>query len=224
MNSFIEQRLKTNTVSFWDAIPNLKINTFSSMTKKTTIKSTNLKLVTLTEDRNLFGRRPAGQRERDPLLWAFNSSIRSGAQRRYSQEDHQKPSTPDSGKLCDCRTTAGLPSKHANSSNFRCYGTSAKPKICWSNDLRRNGNQVLWINHSSLSTKVPSIGCSIWSLLAAVHQGRWTAETRQGKRVRSADPWCIHTSPQAVSKVYIWMLCRVALGTQIVEQRINSEV
>ena len=48
MNSFIEQRLKTNTVSFLDAIPNLKINTFSSMTKKTTIKSTNLKLVTLT--------------------------------------------------------------------------------------------------------------------------------------------------------------------------------
>ena len=56
MNSFIEQRLKTNTVSFWDAIRNLKINTFSSMTKKTTIKSTNLKLVTLTEDRDLFGR------------------------------------------------------------------------------------------------------------------------------------------------------------------------
>ena len=49
INSFIEQRLKTNTVSLWDAIPNL------SMTK-TTIKSTNLKLVTWTEDRDLFGR------------------------------------------------------------------------------------------------------------------------------------------------------------------------
>ena len=56
MNSFIEQRLKTNTVSFWDAIPNLKINTFSSTTKKTTIKSTKLNLMTLTEDRDLFGR------------------------------------------------------------------------------------------------------------------------------------------------------------------------
>ena len=56
INSFIEQRLKTNTVSLWDAIPNLKINTFSSMTKKTTIKSTNLKLVTWTEDRDQFGR------------------------------------------------------------------------------------------------------------------------------------------------------------------------
>ena len=55
MNSFIEQRLNTNTVSLWDAIPNLKINTLSSMTK-TTIKSTKEKLVTLTEGRDLFGR------------------------------------------------------------------------------------------------------------------------------------------------------------------------
>ena len=38
VNSFIEQRLNTNTVSFWDAIPNLKNNTFSSMKKKTTVK------------------------------------------------------------------------------------------------------------------------------------------------------------------------------------------
>ena len=51
VNSFIEQRLNTNTVSFWDAIPNLKNNTFSSMKKKTTVKSTNEKLVTWTEDR-----------------------------------------------------------------------------------------------------------------------------------------------------------------------------
>ena len=56
MNSFIDQQFNTNTVSFWDAIPNLKINIFSSMTKKTTIKSTNEKVVTLTEDRDLFGR------------------------------------------------------------------------------------------------------------------------------------------------------------------------
>ena len=56
MNSFIEQRFNANTVSFRDAIPNLKINTLSSMTKKTTIKSTNEKLVTLTEDGDLFGR------------------------------------------------------------------------------------------------------------------------------------------------------------------------
>ena len=56
MNSFMEQRLNTNTVSLWHAIPNLKINTFSTMTKNTTIKSTNEKLVTLTEDRDLFGR------------------------------------------------------------------------------------------------------------------------------------------------------------------------
>ena len=73
MNSFIEQRLNTNTSSFWDAIPNLKINTFSSMTKKTTIKSTNEKLVTLTEDRDLFKRWLIAENVwqvnvRDPLL------------------------------------------------------------------------------------------------------------------------------------------------------------
>ena len=56
MNSFMEQWLNTNTVRLWDAIPNLKINTFSTMTKNTTIKSTNEKRVTLTEDRDLFGR------------------------------------------------------------------------------------------------------------------------------------------------------------------------
>ena len=56
MNSFIDEQLNTNAVSFWDAIPNLKINIFSSMTKKTTIKSTNEKVVTLTEDRDLFRR------------------------------------------------------------------------------------------------------------------------------------------------------------------------
>ena len=38
VNSFLEQRFNTNTVSFWDAIPNLTNNTFSSMKKKTTVK------------------------------------------------------------------------------------------------------------------------------------------------------------------------------------------
>ena len=56
MNSFIQQRLNSNDVSFWHAIPSLKIKTFSSTMKKTTIKGTNEKLVAITEDRDLFGR------------------------------------------------------------------------------------------------------------------------------------------------------------------------
>ncbi|KAK3698753.1 hypothetical protein QZH41_004049 [Actinostola sp. cb2023] len=56
LDSFIQQRLNANAVSFWDAIPNLKIKTFSVTTKKVTIKSSNEKLVTIAEDRDLFGR------------------------------------------------------------------------------------------------------------------------------------------------------------------------
>lgn len=56
MKGFIEQRLNSNDVSFWNAIPSLKIKTFSSTTKKTTIKGTTEKLVAITEDRDLFGR------------------------------------------------------------------------------------------------------------------------------------------------------------------------
>ena len=56
MISFIQQRLNSNNVSFWDAIPNLKIHTFPSTMKKTKIKGTNEKLVVITEDRDLFGR------------------------------------------------------------------------------------------------------------------------------------------------------------------------
>ena len=56
MNSFIQQRLNSNDVSFWDAIPNLKIETFIATTKKTTVKASNEKLITTAEDRDLFGR------------------------------------------------------------------------------------------------------------------------------------------------------------------------
>ena len=56
MNSFIQQCLNSNDLNFWDAIPNLKIKTFTATTKKTTVKSSNEKLITTAEDRDLFGR------------------------------------------------------------------------------------------------------------------------------------------------------------------------
>ena len=56
MISFIQQCLNSNNVSFWDAIPKLKIHTFSSAMNNTKIKGTNGKLVVITEDRDLFGR------------------------------------------------------------------------------------------------------------------------------------------------------------------------
>lgn len=56
MSSFIRERWNSNNVSLWDSIPSLTIKTFCSMMKKTTFKSTNDKLVAITEDRDLFGR------------------------------------------------------------------------------------------------------------------------------------------------------------------------
>ena len=56
MNSFIQQRLNSNDVSFWDAIPSLKIKTFCSTAMKTTVKGSDEKLLASTEDRDLFGR------------------------------------------------------------------------------------------------------------------------------------------------------------------------
>ena len=56
MTAFIEKRLNTKDVSFWDPIPNLKIKTFSSMTKKAKVKAADDKIVTVSADRDLFGR------------------------------------------------------------------------------------------------------------------------------------------------------------------------
>ena len=56
MTAFPEQRLNTNAVSFWEPIPNMKVKTFSSMTKKVKVKVVDEKIVTVSADRDLFGR------------------------------------------------------------------------------------------------------------------------------------------------------------------------
>ena len=55
MNVFVEKRINSNTVNFWEPIPNIKIKAFSSANKKIRVKS-NDKLVTVNADRDLFGR------------------------------------------------------------------------------------------------------------------------------------------------------------------------
>ena len=55
MKAFVEQRINSNAVGFWEPIPNMKINTFSSTNKKIHVKSSD-KLVTVNTDRDLFGR------------------------------------------------------------------------------------------------------------------------------------------------------------------------
>ena len=56
MNTFVEKWLNTNQVSFWDPIPKLKVKTFESTTRKIQVKAVNDKLVTVSADRELFGR------------------------------------------------------------------------------------------------------------------------------------------------------------------------
>eukprot|EP00794_Sanderia_malayensis_P004496 gene4496-5094_t len=55
MNTFVENRLNTTEISFWDPIPKLNVKTFKFTTKKVQVKAANDKLVTVGADRDLFG-------------------------------------------------------------------------------------------------------------------------------------------------------------------------
>ena len=56
MHEFINTRLDTNKVCFWDSLKKLKIDTFKVTTQKISLKRTRGKVVTLNADRELFGR------------------------------------------------------------------------------------------------------------------------------------------------------------------------
>ena len=56
MHEFINTRLDTNKVCFWDSLKKLKIDTFKVTTRKISLKGTRGKVVTLNADRELFGR------------------------------------------------------------------------------------------------------------------------------------------------------------------------
>ena len=55
MDTFVKQRLDTSEVNFWDPVPNLKIKTFSTTAKKTDVNA-NDRVITVSADRDLFGR------------------------------------------------------------------------------------------------------------------------------------------------------------------------
>ena len=56
MNLFVTKRLNSNEVSFWVPVPNLKIKTFTTLTKKIQVKAADEKVITVGADRDLFGR------------------------------------------------------------------------------------------------------------------------------------------------------------------------
>ena len=55
MKKFTEERLNSNVISFWAPLTKLKLTTFASLAKKT-VKISDEKVVTVSADRDLFGR------------------------------------------------------------------------------------------------------------------------------------------------------------------------
>lgn len=68
MRVFVNKRIHTNEVGFWEPLPKMNIKTFASLSKKAKAKSTDEKLVTVSADRNLFGRLLIVSRARDVNL------------------------------------------------------------------------------------------------------------------------------------------------------------
>ena len=56
MNEFIAKRMKTTEFSFWDTLPNLKIPLFGTLTKTRKVKVGDYKIISVSADRELFGR------------------------------------------------------------------------------------------------------------------------------------------------------------------------
>ena len=65
MEDFLSTKINTNELNFCDPLPMLKINTFSSAAKKIEVKATNDKIITLTADREFFGRLLVIAKQRD---------------------------------------------------------------------------------------------------------------------------------------------------------------
>ena len=56
MSTFIKKRVNSNTISFWDPVTSIKVNTFETTSLKVRLKAANEKLITVKADRELFRR------------------------------------------------------------------------------------------------------------------------------------------------------------------------
>jgi hypothetical protein len=65
MENFVQERLDTNTRSFWDTLPHLKLKTFASLAQKKKLKTNDEKIHNVRSDRELFGRLIIAARSRD---------------------------------------------------------------------------------------------------------------------------------------------------------------
>ena len=53
MKDFVEKRLNTNEVTFWEPLPHLKVETFTSLSKQKKIRTADEKILTVNADRDL---------------------------------------------------------------------------------------------------------------------------------------------------------------------------
>ena len=65
MNEFIAKRMQNTEVSFWDTLPNLKIPLFGTLTKTRKVKVGDDKIISVSADRELFGRLIIAAKARD---------------------------------------------------------------------------------------------------------------------------------------------------------------
>ena len=93
MDTFVKKRLNTSEGSFWDPVPNLKIKSFSTSTKKTNIETGNDKFVT----------RRAGAHCQTEL---FRPQALETVQRKYIKIQGTK--FKNGRRSCDCKTQQKL--------------------------------------------------------------------------------------------------------------------
>ena len=65
MKLFVSKRMNTNEAGFWEPMGKMNIKTFASLSKKAKVTPVDEKLVTVSADRNLFGRLLIASRSRD---------------------------------------------------------------------------------------------------------------------------------------------------------------
>ena len=68
MTSFISRRIQNNQTNFWDPVKKLNISTFSGVARKVTVESQKEKVVSINDDRKLFGRLLVAAKKREVNL------------------------------------------------------------------------------------------------------------------------------------------------------------
>ena len=171
MKRLIQQRLNSNDVSFWNAIPSLKIETFHSITK-TTIKGTTERLVAKTEHRDLFGSLLIVANARQVNLGKILCFELSAAPYSLVHTDGTLRMTTK-GDLFQILET------FANSLRLRWHGTCANAEICFGLNFRG-----MAASYFEFLTSYYQLGCN---RLDVVFDQYWQLSIKVGERKKRVE-------------------------------------